>query len=200
MNVYVETNFVLELVFQQEQTETCESILSFCDSGNAQLILPAYCLAEPNEKLIRQSGRRKELQKVLDAELRQLKRTSAYTDRITNIPDVTSLLVQSNEEERQRFNYYRARLLTIAEIVPLTSEILNEAASYESNYALTAQDAIVYTSVIYHLRRQTSFISCFMNKNSKDFGNPDIIDELSRNNCRMIPKFDQGYEFIQAKY
>jgi hypothetical protein len=29
MNVYVETNFVLELVFQQEQDATCESILIY---------------------------------------------------------------------------------------------------------------------------------------------------------------------------
>ncbi|CAN5556951.1 hypothetical protein BH10CHL1_BH10CHL1_23810 [soil metagenome] len=136
---------------------------------------------------------------MLDAELRQLKRTSLYTGRIDNIQDIASLLVQSNEEERQRFDHYRTRLLKTAEIIPLTSEILKEAAIYESSYDLTSQDAIVYTSVIQHLRQRIRLMSCFLNKNSKDFDNPDIVDELSMNHCRMIPKFDQGYEFIQTK-
>ncbi|CAN5556958.1 hypothetical protein BH10CHL1_BH10CHL1_23820 [soil metagenome] len=65
MNVYVETNFVLELVFQQEQNITCESILNFCDAGGAQLIILVYCLAEPHEKLTRQNGRRKDSRRCL---------------------------------------------------------------------------------------------------------------------------------------
>ncbi len=55
MNIYVETNFVLELVFEQEQCVICEQILQFCETGQAKLIIPAYSLAEPHEKLSRQA-------------------------------------------------------------------------------------------------------------------------------------------------
>jgi hypothetical protein len=143
VNIYVETNFVLELVFAQEQHASCEQILALCESGQSRLIMPAYCLAEPHEKLTRQAGSRRELQRNLEMELRQLARTASYTVRINSIQDIASLLVRSNEEEKQRFIYY--------------------------------------------------------NRNSKDFDNPDIIDELDRNNCRMIPRFDHGYGFIQAR-
>ena len=54
MNIYVETNFVLELVFEQEQHASCEQILALCESGRSRLLIPTYCLAEPNEKLTRQ--------------------------------------------------------------------------------------------------------------------------------------------------
>ncbi len=57
----------------------------------------------------------------------------------------------------------------------------------------------IYASVVYHLRQQVSVASCFLNKNSKDFDNPDIVDELSKSNCRMIPRFEQGYQFIQTR-
>ena len=199
MNVYVETNFVLELVFEQEQLTSCEQILALCDSGVIQLIIPAYCLAEPHEKLTRQARSRRELQFNLEAELRQLARTSSYTTRITSIQDIASLLVQSNEEERQRFIHYRERLSTVAEIVPLTLDILKEAATYEAPYDLTPQDALVYASVISHLRQNNSLASCFLNRNSKDFDNSDIVDELNENNCTMLPRFDHGYSFIQAR-
>ena len=69
MNIYVETNFVLELVFQQEQFVSCEQILQLSESDSIQLIIPAYSLAEPHEKLIRQARSRRDLQQGLEAEL-----------------------------------------------------------------------------------------------------------------------------------
>ena len=49
MNVYVESNFVLELAFLQEQCSSCEKILSLCEARRIQLLIPAYSLAEPYE-------------------------------------------------------------------------------------------------------------------------------------------------------
>lgn len=103
MNVYVETNFVLELALEQEQWASCEQILQFCEAGLAKLIIPAYSLAEPHEKLSRQARSRRDLQQLLDAELRQLSRTASYASRMKSIQDIASLMVQINEEERQRF-------------------------------------------------------------------------------------------------
>ena len=33
MNVYVETNFVLELAFQQEESTACEDIIKLCEKA-----------------------------------------------------------------------------------------------------------------------------------------------------------------------
>lgn len=199
MNIYVETNFVLELVFQQEQLASCEQILQFCEAGLVQLVIPAYSLAEPHEKLTRQAKNRRDLQQVLDTELRQLARSASYQTRINSIEDIARLLVQSSEEERQRFVEYRDRFIKNAEVIALTADILNEAAAYESPYDLSPQDALVYSSVISHLRQYHPQIACFLNRNSKDFDSPDIVDELNRFNCRMIPRFDHGYNFIQSQ-
>ena len=103
MNIYVETNFVLELVFQQEQHVYCEEILTLCEQGLAQLIIPAYSLAEPHEKMGRQEAKRKQLQQNLIDEVKQLIRTPSYATRIYQIQEIASLLIQSSKEEQQRF-------------------------------------------------------------------------------------------------
>ncbi len=199
MNIYVETNFVLELTFEQEQCSSCEQILQLCEAGKAKLIVPAYSLAEPHEKLSRQARSRRELQQLLDAELRQLLRTAPYANRIQSIQDISTLMIQSNEEERHRFMQCRDRLLNVGEIVELNATTLSEAAAYETTYDLTPQDALVYASVITHLRQDLPEQACFLNRNSKDFDNPDIIDGLRQLNCRMIVQFDHGYSFIQSQ-
>ena len=199
MNIYVETNFVLELTFEQEQCASCEQILQLCEAGQGKLIIPAYSLAEPHEKLSRQARSRRKLQQSLDAELRQLSRTASYASRIKSIQDIGSLMVQSNEEERHRFIQCRERLLNVGEIVALTADILIQAASCETTYDLTPQDALVYASVIDHLQRYQPQQACFLNRNSKDFDSPDIVDQLNQFNCRMIPRFDHGYSFLQSQ-
>lgn len=198
MNIYVETNFVLELTFEQEQWVSCEEILKLCESRKARLIIPAYSLAEPHEKLIRQARNRRKLQQSLQVELGQLSRTASYAQRLQNIEEIVSWMIQSNEEERDRFSTYRDRLLRIGEVVALTAEILQEAAVCEQDYDLTPQDAMIYASVMGHLRCDRPEQACFLNRNSKDFDSPDIVDELIRWNCRMIPRFDHGYQFLRS--
>jgi hypothetical protein len=51
MNIYVETNFVLELAFVQEQHESCEQIIGLCEAGNATAVLPAFCISESYETI-----------------------------------------------------------------------------------------------------------------------------------------------------
>lgn len=199
MKVYVETNFVLELVFQQEQFLACEQILQLCETGQAKLVIPAYSLAEPHEKLTRQAKTRRDIQQVLNTELQQLARTASYTNRINSIEDLASLLLQSTQDETKRFVEYRERFLNSVEIVALTADILTLAATYEQSYNLKPQDALVYASVITHLRQNRPAIACFLNRNSKDFESTDIVNELNQFNCRMISRFDRGYGFIQSQ-
>lgn len=199
MNIYVETNFVLKIAFEQEQCDSCQQILQVCEIEQANLIIPAYSLAEPYEKLHRQAGKRRALQESLDAELRQLSRTASYASRIKSIQAVADLMVQSNEEEQERFAQCREQLLNIGTVVALTADILVEAASCGAIYDLEPQDALVYASVISHLRDYQPRQACFLNRNSKDFGSPDIVNALNQLNCRMIPRFDHGYSFLQSQ-
>ncbi|HAO12474.1 MAG TPA: PIN domain-containing protein [Planktothrix sp. UBA8407] len=200
MNIYVETNFVLELVFEQEQFKSCEEILLLSEQKPATLIIPAYSLAEPHEKLIRQARNRKALQQSLDREFKQLERTVSYKNRIqNNIREFFNLLVEIDVEETKRFAKYRNRLLSHADIISLNGNILFEAATYENRYALMPQDALVYASILFHLQQNQPTIACFLNRNSRDFDTPEIKAELNSFNCRMISQFDQGLSFIQSQ-
>ena len=199
MNIYVETNFILELVYKQEQYAICEKILEICESKKANLIIPAYSLLEPHEKLIRQAKEYLKLQELFNTELRELSLTKSYQNRLDSIEDMRSLIVESNQEIGENFAKYREYLVKIAEIIPLNANILLNAASAEENYNLSPQDALVYTSVFTHLQENKPQQACFLNRNSKDFNDPAIVDELKNLKCRLISQFDAGYNFLQAK-
>ena len=199
MNIYVESNFVLELALLQEQHASCEDILRLCQAGNAQLIIPAYSLAEPYETLIRRHRQRKQMKADLDTELQQLARTATYAHRLDGFQNLTALLIDSADEEAKRLEDTRSLLYRIAEIIPLDRAILEAATRYQMAHDLSPQDALVYAAVLSHLTQSGAPQSCFLNKNSKDFDDPDLVEELNGYNCRLLPRFDIGYQFILSR-
>jgi predicted nucleic acid-binding protein len=198
VNIYVETNFVLEVVFQQEKCQQCEEIIRLCESGRAQLFIPAYSLAEPHEKLYRQKQSRRALQRDLESEIQQLTRSASYSSLTPSLQVISRALIQSFDDEREHFRQFRSRVLKAGHVIPLTSQIIDLAAQSEDTYDFSPQDALVFASVIDHLRQSRPPAACFLNKNSKDFDNPDIVRELRDLNCKMIARFDHGWRFIQS--
>ena len=199
MNVYVESNFVLELALLQDQHESCDKILSICEAGRARLILPAFCIAEPYETLGRHEKHRKNLATDVASELGQLLRSEPYKEEVESLQNVKNILIRSNEEEKQRLNRTLDRILKVAEVIPLDREILVAAVDYQVKLDLGPQDSIVYASVIHHLDETTEPQKCFLNRNSKDFDDPDVVETLDGYSCKMIPRFDDGYNYIQSQ-
>jgi predicted nucleic acid-binding protein len=154
VNVYVETNFVLELALLQEQHGSCGDLLRLCEEGRIQLVIPAYSLAEPYETLTRRHRQRKRLEGV------------------------------------------RSHLLQVAEVIPLEASLLAAATQYQRTHGLSPQDALVYASILLHLKQRQTLQSCFLNRNAKDFDDPDLVEELDVYNCKLLPQFDAGYQFV----
>jgi predicted nucleic acid-binding protein len=163
MNIYVETNFILELAFVQEQHESCEQIIERCETGRTTVVLPAFCIAESYETLVRRAIRRTQIANDLAGELRQLSRSKPYKEEIDAFQSITGLLARSSQEEDQRLMVVLERILRIATIIPLESAIVSSAAQYRVNYKFQPQDAIVYASVLYHLASSSGIENCFIN-------------------------------------
>jgi predicted nucleic acid-binding protein len=196
VNVYVESNFVLELALLQEQHTSCEELLRLCEGDRIQLVIPAYSLAEPYETLTRRHRQRKRMKAELDEELRQLARTATYAQQLSGFQQLTTLLIDSADEEAKRLEGVRARLLQVAEVIPLEVSILTAAIQYQRTHGLDPQDALVYATVLLHLKQYQGPQSCFLNRNSKDFDDPDLIAELAMYKCKLLPQFDAGCRFV----
>lgn len=199
MNIYVESNFVLELALLQEQHASCEDILRLCEAGSARLVIPAYSLIEPYETLVRRHKQRQRMKDELDKELGQLARTVTYAQRLSEFQNLTDLLIDSAYEEIKRLETTRSRLLQMAHIIPLDMAVLGAATRYQVDHDLSPQDALVYASVLSYLRQSRESESCFLNKDSKDFADPALVAELNIYNCKLLPRFDTGYQFILSR-
>lgn len=190
---------MLELALDQGQAASCAEIVGLAEAGRVHLIAPAFSLAEPWEPLRRRHLDRRRLSDELDREFQQLTRTTGYAAMHEQLQGARALLVDSVSEEIKRLEQVQARLLSVCEIIPLGRDALAAAANERDMQRLSPQDSLVYASVLLHLTDSPTQECCFLNRNSKDFSKPDIVDELNRHACRLIPRFDHGVEYIRSR-
>ena len=101
MIVYVESNFILELAFTQDEASSCEDVLGLAEAGAISLVLPAYSIAECYEALLRRSRDRSALRDRVAEEFRHLGRSQPYAQMVEGSSGVVSLLIRSGEEQKR---------------------------------------------------------------------------------------------------
>lgn len=199
MNVYVETNYVLELALLQKEHMSCQEILNLGERGKVNLIVPAFALTEPYQKLVRDDKRRKRLAKRVQGELAQMERSSSYQTQVPSVQPFINLLINSVSEEQRRLKQITDKLLRTAKVIPLDNEIISAASTHEIQQGFSPPDALVYASIVQHLTLTNNAPSCFVTTNSKDFSDPDIRDRLKNLNCKLIYKFEQALYYIRSQ-
>lgn len=196
MNLYVETNFVLELALLQEQVDSCMQLVELAQEGRLNLHLPAVCLFEADQTLTWRLKSRKKLQSALTQELGQLNRNADYATRLESLRSVAAFLAESEDEDKKRRDDVRTRLLTAARLLPLESRTLELAFSLEQQHELSPPDSLVLASILLDLRQRAPGSSCFLTRDRKDFGDPALVEELGQLGCKVFHRFDLGLRYV----
>jgi hypothetical protein len=119
MIVYVESNFVLELAYLQEEHESCQTIIALAEAGSIHLVLPAFSIGEPYDAWVRRYKDRRALLERLQREIRELSRSKPYLAVSQESAGVTSTFVRSLEEEKARLDEITLRMLRCAETISI---------------------------------------------------------------------------------
>lgn len=196
MNVYIESNFILELAFFQKKHEDCEKILTLAEEKKINLILPSFCISECYDAIKHTISQKNNFKINLKRFKDRFDQSTLYVKDSDAFEKMVSFVDRSIEVERESLNSTMLRLMKICTIIPMNYYILDEANRIAKKHNLKEPDAIVYASVLNFLIKDCKNQSCFLNKNSRDFNDPDIIEELNALKCEAIFEFTGGYQYI----
>ncbi|MGH2410991.1 MAG: hypothetical protein ACRDGS_11570, partial [Chloroflexota bacterium] len=132
MIVYVESNFILELAYAQEEYDACDGILALSEQRKLALAVPAFCLGEPYESWVRRSKDRQVLHDRFDREIKELSRSLPYSTISRESQEVSRILIQSGNEEKTRLDGAIVRMIDIASIIPLERETMRSAIALQA--------------------------------------------------------------------
>ncbi|MBI2394373.1 MAG: hypothetical protein HYV09_32685 [Deltaproteobacteria bacterium] len=194
MNVYVESNFLLELALEQEDREHCSVILEHARTGRVRLLVPAYALLEPYETLTRRVREWERLGREVQAEFGQLRRNAQLAADVDALKELT---VRAVKLARDSHEAARSLLLSAATVLPISAETLQKAEALRVSLGMELPDAVMLASVLLDLDRAGGD-SLFVNKNTKDFADPSVQTELRQRRCRYIGSFGAAVAAIRA--
>ncbi|MBU2534555.1 MAG: hypothetical protein KKD83_00105 [Chloroflexi bacterium] len=201
MIVYIESNFVLELSLEQEQAKSANDILLLAENGKIELAFPAFALAEPFATIAHRERERRRLCSSFSGQLRELQRSKQHQDVVSQLEPAPNLLLEIGKKEFDLLQSTVMRLLKVGKSIGISMIGFQKALAYQDRYGLSPQDSIIYSLVIGDLqRRGLKEAKCFISRNWKDFGDPDIKSELEFYNCAYLEDFTTGLRFIQSTY
>ncbi|MBZ5675613.1 MAG: PIN domain-containing protein [Acidobacteriia bacterium] len=199
MTVYVESNFVLEQSLEQEEGESCAEVIELASNGRITLAVPAFSLAEPHVAIMGKEKARSRLSNDLRRHLFELGRSKQHREVPATFEALASVLIASAQIEREGLRSTISELLRTADVIALDAAILRSAAAIEVEYGMSGQDAIVLASVLAHIEVHNPLESCFLNRNSKDFDDPDIRERLDARGCKFFSNFGDGLRYILSR-
>ena len=197
MRLFVETNFVLELALQQGEWFACETLMGLAERGRITLTMPAYCVGEPYETLIRRGKQRRAMVDALSNEVRQLARSEPNRDLPDRSRELIRSLIEASDRELTRLNEVLTRILAIGSLLATDRDVVMEALGAQSSLRLGPQDSIVYAAVRRSVVSATG-PKCFANRNTKDFLLPQIVDEFHEHDCRIVGSFAEALAWTES--
>lgn len=117
----VETNFVLELAFLQEDHERCRALLDLAKErpDHLELTLPASSVVEAYNRQIRRQRERLRSHELAIKKLDRLTRSDPYADAARETWwEISRLFLNSGEEERLRLEAILAHVYASASLIP----------------------------------------------------------------------------------
>jgi predicted nucleic acid-binding protein len=200
VTVYVETNLILEITLQQEESAAAEELLCLAEASRIEMAFPAFAICEPFETLRRRTLHREQLSSAIAKELRELARSQPHSGYAGEFHLIAERFAVISKSQVDALEQTLRRVLRVASILPIDYAVFDRAIAYETRYSLTAQDAIVLASVLLDLERvPAGNAKCFLSRNPKDFDDPALDAELAVFNCRYIARFAHGLSFVQSR-
>ncbi|HET7500618.1 MAG TPA: hypothetical protein VFK02_06425 [Kofleriaceae bacterium] len=187
---------MLEMVLEQEQHQACAEIERLAAARAIELVLPAFALLEPHHTIVRRKLDRRSLYDGLGKTMQQLQRTASIAPDIPRLQDAALLLVRADQEASERFRELRTRLLEVGHVVGIDGKTLRAASDLTMEIDLELPDALMLATVLDDAKQRPS-PSIFINRNTKDFDDPDVKALLRAVSCDLIGSFDDGLARIR---
>lgn len=199
MIVLVESNFVLELAFRQQEVVHAERLMDFAAQKRIELVVPGCALFEPFETLVRRRKERNATREKFRYEVLQLSRSEHFPNLAETSEAVAKVFAESVETEAAGLNNAISRILDCADVIPLTKEVMQHSIRIHDQFEFEPQDAVIFASVDLYLDGRGKAESVFANKNSADFAVPDVEERLGALNCKLLSTFSKAADMIEHR-
>lgn len=200
INVYIETNFLLNIAKKQEESFYSSKILRLAKNKKIILILPIYCIPESYSALFRKHELFRKLKRRAITVLDDINRSRLHKpiyEVYKNLPTEIAVIIQ---REVNRLDKVITEVWKSAKILNSSSEIHKKGIVFRTTLDLQHEmDAAIFSTIENDLKTtKSSAEKIFLTADEKML-TPELIKLLSQRNCTCFHSFMKAYKFIENR-
>lgn len=200
MIVYVESNFVLEVVLGQEQVRAALGILDKARGNEIRLAVPAVSLIEPFWAIEKKEKERELLVTQLSSLRQDLLRSDARASLSNSLQSVGDSIRKLHRDHVKRLRDLIQEISVVAEVLVLSERLLLDAMVIDSRAGLGLLDSLVLASIAEHLSSLTVGETKAFATRDKDLCEVARRSEIAKYDCECIPDYLDALRFLQARH
>lgn len=197
--VYVESNFLLELVLNQEEAREAQLILERAVSKVIELAIPVYALVEPIETLRRRQSDLRTFSENIKKQLREVERMAHVPLAKGTYTSLAKTVFDALNDWPARLQTQRQALVEAARLLPLDWATIERAQDILQQGVIKREPDALMLAAVLRDAEACSRPSLLLNKNTKDFNMKDVAAVLSPLDCHAIGSFKDGLAHIDAR-
>ena len=200
MRVYAETNWLLDLVFQQERFAASSFVLSLAQDRKIDLCLPEIIVWEGNQKVERRNAQRSDTIKGLRDQRREFSRSQNpfYQSRSASLQVEIDELGTISGIEHKRFDQLIDELLPIATWLHLSQDIWAKCLDLQDQHELKQTDALIYAIIRADAALRPDVEKCFIDYDGA-FSDPTLKQDMSALGMTLLASSDAVTGFLQSR-
>src|SRR5262245_16095012 len=122
MIVYIESNFILELVLEQEEAQAVNEIVTMAENSQLELVFPIFALIESFNRVISNGEERKKLYNdQLNKQFGQLQRSELHKSFAPTFQATSNELLNIKNIEMRAIEAAMPRLIKVVRSLDITS-------------------------------------------------------------------------------
>ncbi|HEY0839718.1 MAG TPA: PIN domain-containing protein [Vulgatibacter sp.] len=200
VRVYVESNFFLEIGLDQEQRPDAASLLDLAENGTIEIRAPELAIYEPFSTVSHRARERKKLVKLIEEQLKGLRRSASRQDVTKTIQEAIDRLVEMDGTELRDLQDVIGRMLRLGPPLRLSPASFTRSFEFQVEFGLDSKDGLIFATIVQDLEGTDAprGRSVFVTRNSEDFRSPAIVEMLRERGCEATFSFDEALRFASA--
>ncbi len=187
MRVYVESNYLVELALEQEQSEACERLLALAEQSRVELVMPVYAVMESLNAVNRRLSGFADLDQKVTGSLEQVGRNATLKAEADGLK---GLMLKARKMALGSYENTKSRVLRSGRVLPLDWLAMTKADKMRHDLGLELPDAVMLACVLIDLDASPpTEAAVFANRNTKDFDDPAVRVLLRDRDCTLISSF-----------
>ncbi len=198
MKVYMETNFILELVLRQEEDTAAIELLELAEAGSVKLRIPTASLIEAGAVCQHRNADRDRFDRVVAAFDMQGRRSGHLRDATLAVDKSLSSFADAVRREASVLDEVANRLSLLNAFIDLNAGMISRAMFRTGVQDLRMRDAVILEAVLSDLSREVRDDSFFVSRDA-DFSEHDVRSELLALGCVQVSTFKTALAKIHPR-